>query len=285
MNRPTTLVALLVAATAFATACGSQSGTLGEAPTGTSPTATPPPTATPTVPPDTTVSPGTGKVLTIQVWFTRGGRLFATSRSGPWTVTSSRRAINSLMAGPTAVEAGAGVTNGVDRMPYTVSIGGGVATVDLPAAFYTGGRDHARLRQAQVVYSLTQFSTVTRVGFQKDGRATGAPVGRADHADLLPPIVVTSPVIGSTVTSPVVVAGTANVYEATVSVRILDSTGAELVTTFTTATCGSGCRGSYRHPVRFRVGATQRGTVEVFQVSPADGSRTHVVRIPVTLSP
>ncbi len=284
MNRPTTLLILLTGAAVLAVGCGSQSGTLGDAPTGSSPTNSSTATPTPTTPPAAT-PPGPGEVSTIQVWFTQRGRLFATSRSGPWTPASSRRALDALMTGPNAAEAAAGVGNGVARLPYTISIRGGVATVDLPAAFYAGGRARARLRQAQVVYTLTQFPTVTRIGFQKGGEATSAPVGRADYADVLPLIVVTSPVIGSTVTSPVVVAGTANVYEATVSMRILDSVGAEIAMTFTTATCGSGCRGSYQHSVPFRVGTTQRGTVEVFMISPEDGSHVHVVRIPVTLSP
>src|SRR5207247_2508559 len=101
-----------------------------------------------------------------------------------------------------------------------IGVSGGVATVDFAPGFYSGGRDAARLRQAQVVYTLTQFATVSRVGFQSGRQPVGAPVGRADYADLLALIVVSTPSIGDRVSSPVNVVGTANVFEATVSVRL-----------------------------------------------------------------
>lgn len=149
---------------------------------------------------------------------------------------------------------------------FEINISGGVATVNLPSAFYAGGRDPAK------------------VGFQRGGEALGAPLGRADYADLLPVILVSSPLIGQRVSSPITVAGTANVYEATVSVRILDATGAEIATTFTTATCGSGCRGDYSVAVSYRVPREQRATIQVHEVSADNGSRIHVVDIPVTLT-
>jgi hypothetical protein len=220
------------------------------------------------------------------VWLVRDGKLFVTRRTRPATVATARLALTTLIAGPTATESAAGVRSPISTgTTFDISLNQGVATVDLPASFYTGGRDVARMRQAQVIYTLTQYPTITKVGFQKDGEPTGWPLGRADYADLLPLILVTSPAIGQRVTSPVTVAGTANVYEATVSVRIRDARGVEIATTFTTATCGSGCRGRYSVAVKFRVGTVQRGTVEVFSVSAEDGSDSHLVRIPVTLVP
>ena len=56
-----------------------------------------------------------------------------------------------------------------------------------------------------------------------------------DYADLLAPIVVLEPVTGQRVSSPLTVVGTADVYEATVNVRVLDGAGRQLATTFTTA--------------------------------------------------
>lgn len=98
-------------------------------------------------------------------------------------------------------------------------------------------------------------------------------------------ITVESPAPGAAVTSPVTVAGNANVFEATVSIRILDSDGEILVETFTTATCGTGCRGTFTEDVSFDVDAEQAGTVMVFESSAEDGRPIHVVRIPVTLQP
>ena len=77
--------------------------------------------------------------------------------------------------------------------------------------------------------------------------------------------------------------GTANVFEATVSISVLDARGIEIVRAFTTATCGSGCRGDYSEAVRFRVEGTQPGTVRVYESSAETGEPIHVVDIPVTL--
>jgi immunoglobulin-like protein involved in spore germination len=100
-----------------------------------------------------------------------------------------------------------------------------------------------------------------------------------------PPIVVRAPVAGDEVGSPVTVAGSADVFEATVSIRILDASGQELAATFTTATCGTGCRGRYSEEVFFFTEDRQDGTIEVFESSAEDGSPLNVVRIPVVLVP
>jgi hypothetical protein len=87
------------------------------------------------------------------------------------------------------------------------------------------------------------------------------------------------------VTSPVTVSGTADVFEATVSVRVLDSAGHEIARTFTTASCGTGCRGDYSVTVSYSVPRTQPGTIEVFESSAKDGQPVNVQLIPVTLAP
>jgi hypothetical protein len=191
-----------------------------------------------------------------------------------------------LAAGPSAAEKRAGLTTALPADPgYTVrAITDGVTTIDLPPAFYAGEASTVRLRQAQVVYTLTQFPTASRVRFLSDGEPAGPPAGREDYADLLAPIVVLEPVTGQRVSSPLTVVGTADVYEATVNVRVLDGAGRQLATTFTTATCSSGCRGTYRVTLTYRSAAEGPGTVEVYQVSPQDGSRRDVVAVPVRLA-
>jgi hypothetical protein len=67
--------------------------------------------------------------------------------------------------------------------------------------------------------------------------------------------------------------------------RILDLNGQEIATRFTTATCGSGCRGSFSLAVPYQVSHEQAGTIQVYEVSPKDGSRNALVQIPVTLTP
>lgn len=81
------------------------------------------------------------------------------------------------------------------------------------------------------------------------------------------------------------ISGTANVFEATVSVRILDVSGVELAAGFATATCGSGCRGEFATELSFFTKVRQPGTVELFEVGAEGGSPINLVSIPVVLVP
>ncbi|PZG07080.1 spore gernimation protein, partial [Micromonospora craterilacus] len=241
-------------------------------------TTAPSPTDSRTPAPPTTGTAATGRpaTLTLELWYVRAGQLTPTRRTRPATVATSRLALTELAAGPTPAETAAGLVTLLPDGAEVSRIADGVATIRLPDA---PDPTTTRLRQAQVVYTLTQFPTVRQVAFGDD-----APAGRADYADLLPAIVVTGPVIGDRVTSPVTITGTADVFEATVSVRLLDAAGRQLATAFTTATCGTGCRGAYRVAVRYRLAREQPGTIEVYEVSAVDGSRTKVVAVPVTLT-
>jgi len=98
-------------------------------------------------------------------------------------------------------------------------------------------------------------------------------------------IVVDSPLPGDELRSPITVRGTANVFEASVSIQILDAGGEVLAAINTQASCGSGCRGTFSSPIAFYTPMRQSGMIEVFEVSAEDGSAIHVVRIPITLVP
>jgi hypothetical protein len=106
-----------------------------------------------------------------------------------------------------------------------------------------------------------------------------------DPTDELPPIVVDSPQPGSEIRSPVTISGTANVFEATVSIRIINSSGDVIQESFTTATCGTGCRGDYTAEVEFEVDKVESGIIEVYEQSMEDGSDLHKVSFPVILVP
>jgi hypothetical protein len=286
----TRITAALVAglAAGLLTACGpADSGSLGPAPQGS-------PTASPSADPsprralaDQPESPAAvARALTVQIWLVRGGRLFAAARTRPAEITTGRLALATLAEGPTKAERAAGVSSEIAAgSRFGLSLSHGVATVDPPSGFYTGGRDAARMRQAQVVFTLTQFPTIRSVFFDTGMTEPAAPVSRAAFAGLLPPIVVLAPPVGAHVSSPVVISGTADVYEATVSVRILDADGGEIATRFTNATSGTGTRGTYSVAVPYSAPREQAGTIEVFEVSARDGTRVNAVRIPVTLLP
>ncbi|OKI81634.1 Gmad2 immunoglobulin-like domain-containing protein [Micromonospora sp. CB01531] len=290
------LIAPLTALLLLTAGCApARTGTLGPAPAGASRTAgaTPtgagrtPATVSPTTRPSTPAAP-TGVeepspdgTVTLQLWFTRGGKLVPARRTLPATPATSRLALTELAAGPSLAETATGMTTLVPAGTQVSRIAGGVATLVPPAGFDGDDAATVRLRRAQVVWTLTQFPTVRRVAFAANDTT---PAARGDFADLLPPIVVTGPAIGDRVTSPVTVTGTADVFEATVSVRVLDAAGREVGTAFSTATCGSGCRGDYRVRVGYRLDRTGPGSIEVYEVSARDGSRINVVAVPVVLT-
>jgi germination protein M len=281
--------ALLCGLLVFA-ACGDE-GAPG--PGGAGPGATP--TGEETPEPNPTSPTGT---VTYQVWFYKGEVLTPAARTQESTPRVGTAALESLIAGPTEEEAsrglGTAIPAGTELLGLTVE--DGVATADLTSAYESGGGSlSVRMRLAQVVFTLTQFPTVSGVAFELDGRPVSVfsgeglildePLRRSDFEDLMPAITVEAPRPGAEVTSPVTISGTANVFEATVSLRLLDAEGREIARGFTTATCGTGCRGTYSKRMRFEIDGPQAGVVEAFEESAEDGSATNVVRVPVTLLP
>jgi hypothetical protein len=285
-----TSTAVIAAAAVLGAACSSSAGSLGPAPaapSSKSPSALP--STRPSIRPTPTGSPA--RPFTYQVWFALNGKLFESWRIQPFTPAVGRLALLALLAGPTTEERQAGIGTmipGGTRL-QDLTIASGIATVDLSPEFRPGGGDVPPLAVAQVVYSITQFSTVRQVVLRVNGgELFETPQSRDGYTSDLPAILVESPQIGSTVSSPVTVAGTANVFEATVSLRILVGDGNDvrtLASTFTNATCGTGCRGTFSVAVPFKINTEQQGTIEVFESSARDGSPIHVVRIPVTLTP
>ena len=177
-----------------------------------------------------------------------------------------------------------------------VEVAGGVATVDLSSEF-ARGRRHATPTSgpgfAQVVFTLTRFPEIEAVRFLIEGvpsanlnaTMTGEPATPADFADLLPPVMIDSPVYwASSGDNPLTVNGTANVFEATVSVELLDQHGTVLNEGFTTTTCGTGCRGEFAVALPYEVAEGQIGTLVAWETSMEDGSRLYERRHPVWLN-
>jgi hypothetical protein len=100
-----------------------------------------------------------------------------------------------------------------------------------------------------------------------------------------PAIVVNKPGPCQDVTTPVTVAGTADVFEAVVSIQVLDANGNQLSAVNVMASCGTGCRGTYRALVSFYSPTRQNGTIKVYEVSAKNGQPINVVSIPVVLVP
>ncbi|MEP6909408.1 MAG: Gmad2 immunoglobulin-like domain-containing protein [Actinomycetota bacterium] len=235
----------------------------------------------------------------LEVWFARGEKLVSVTRKHEATPRVATAAIEALLAGPTKTERASGIESAVPAWTRLlgISIAKGVAIVDLTSDYQSGGGSLSmQVRLGQVVYTLTQFPTVRKVSFRLDGTPVDVfssegivlshPVGRPDYKDLLPVIVVSQPNAQARVTSPATVSGSANVFEANVTVKVLDAGGRVVGKTFTTASCGTGCRGTYSVDVRFRTDREQQGTIVVSDDDAAGvGHPPHEVRVPVVLVP
>jgi spore germination protein GerM len=301
------LSVILVAMLGFlAASCGAGEGaeSAGPVPSKRAGVDTEPDTATSTVEGETgsaseTLPPPAGKSkVTYQVWFTEGDTLYVAKRTQSATPRIGTAALEALFEGPASFEAETGVGTAVPQGTQLLglTIDDGIATVDLTSEFESGGGSLAMfLRLGQVVCTLDQFPTVDGVLFKLDGEPVDVfsgegivldhPVGCKDYEDVLPVILVTSPTAGERVTSPVPVRGSANVFEANVTLRILDENGDEIARTFTTAECGSGCRGDFLALVSYEIDHEQLGTIVVQDDDAAGiGTPPHQVRIPVVLS-
>jgi Sporulation and spore germination/Immunoglobulin-like domain of bacterial spore germination len=253
--------------------------------------------------PGTTVAPSTSAspdVTAFAVYFFRGDRLVPVYRTVPRTLAVARAALQQLLAGPTAVESAgaAGLTSTVpsgSRL-LDVSISGGNATVDLSGQFESGGGSASMFgRLAQVVYTVTQFPSVTGVTFRLDGQPVttfssegivlSGPSVRADYRDDLPAIFMDAPAWGTPIANPVRIAGLANVFEAQFSIEISTASGTVIASRNVMASCGTGCWGSFEVVVPYAVDREQPGWVTAFDLSARDGSRENVVSYPVVLTP
>jgi germination protein M len=240
-----------------------------------------------------------GRKLPIQLWYVQDVRGEAKLRLH-WVELPAVPAI-----GRAALEAlFAGVPDEAPKNTYSIvpeetelldlSITKSVATVDLSGEFENTGVGTAAdgLQIAQVVYTLTQFPSVKKVRFLIDGQEVvmigghgielEGPQSRKDWETSLPPIVVFRPYAGEEVDVPFTLTGAANVFEATVSWRLKQ--GPEVLEEgFMTATCGTGCYGTFAQEIDPDVDLPARVVLEVFESSAEDGRPLHMQRIPLLL--
>lgn len=316
--KPTGRLFIVVALVALLAACGSAAGTLGPVPSAaptpspstgpTDPDVTAAPSAT--IPPasaEPSASPGespAGGTTIVRVYFYLGGKpdsdgLVPLLREVPETKAVATAAMNALLAGPT--EAGSGDRTITTAIPagsrlLGLSIKDGVATVNLSSEFESGGGSaSAKIRLGQVVYTLTQFSTVKSVIFQIEGRQVtvfgsegivlDGPVARADYLDLLPAIFVDRPAYNAALGNPGRVSGSAqDVFEATFRVTLLDGSGKTIADEQVMAACMC-ASGAFSATVAYDVPKAQWGTLRVWAGSAKDGSPIAVREYPVWLTP
>ena len=285
-----------------ATATGVSSPSAPTAPAATARATTPavatstPPTAV-SSPSATSSGSGSGETLTLRVYFLRGEHIASMQRTVPQTLQVAAAALGELLKGPVAQD-GSGVSTAVPSGTTYIStaIEGGTATVNLSGDFAAGGGSasmHARL--AQVVYTLTQFPSISAVQFALDGQIVDVfgseglildhPQTRADYEDITPAILLESPTPGGSATGATLrITGTANTFEATFNAKVTDANGQVLAQQVVTATSGSGTRGTFDATLIFAPAPTpaSQGTLTVYESSAKDGSPQNVIEIPVT---
>ena len=206
------------------------------------------PTATESVTTATTPVPVSPKPIAVTVFRVDNGLLRPTVEHVPHTTAVAAAALGALGLG-------AGVT-----------ISDGTATVALDKAT----QDQA----AEIVYTLTQFSTVKNVDVA--GRMG---LTRDDFASYVPPIFVESPAAGAEVPGTFHVSGTASVFEATLVVQLVRD-GKVILKQSVTASEGAPGRGTFDTTVHATPGTV---TVAAFSPSAADGTPQHEVDVPVTI--
>jgi spore germination protein GerM len=306
-------------ATTSVTASGDEPGGSGEPPIPTESPASPEPTEEPASPspsepvetsaPTATPSPnGTSaptSTMLVRAYFLLdepdgGSTLVPVLRTVPESTATARAAMKALLAGPSAHELAAdprlSTTIPAGTRLLGVSVASGVATVNLSGEFARlGSSFSARARLAQVVYTLTQFSTINSVRFELDGEPMTSlapsitldkPVSRATYrGTMLPDIFVDRPAWGAALLKGGRVNGLANVFEAQFKLAVLDASGKVLVDMPVHATCGSGCWGTFDVTVHYTLSKGQYGTLRVWDPSERDGSPTSVREYPVWLAP
>ena len=129
-----------------------------------------------------------------------------------------------------------------------------------------------QMRLAQVVYTITQFPTVKGVVFSLDGDPIDVLGGEDHHRPAADSGRLRRPPSDDPgheprarpggVGNPVLISGSANVFEANVSVKILDSENDEVIAE-TDRDLRDGCRGTYRVSVPYEVDHAQDGTIVV----------------------
>jgi hypothetical protein len=158
---------------------------------------------------------------------------------------------------------------GALRLAAPVTISDGTAQVRLS--------DATPDEVAEIVYTLTQFPSVTHVDVA--GR-TG--LTRDDFAAYLPIIFVESPAGGSDVPSTITVSGTATVFEATLVVELVRD-GKVLEKQTVTASEGAPARGTFS--TTLHAPSAGAAVVTAFAPSAENGTPQHQVDVPVTVTP
>jgi hypothetical protein len=190
----------------------------------------------------------------------------------------ARAAVELLLEGPSGHPAlTTEVPDGTELLD--VNISDRVLVVDLSEE--VRGRGGASAQEVafaqQLAHTGAQFDTVDAVQLWVEGEPVDELWGHLDWSEpiepdpfALSPITFDSHEWGERVTAGrVTVGGEANTFEATVELRLLAPDGSVAEETFTTATSGTGTRGTWEHT--FDLDEPGRWTIEAIEPDPSDG--------------
>lgn len=187
-----------------------------------------------------------------------------------------------LVEGPSAEELAAGYASalGPDIEVVGVRVEGGVATAGFSAGFASGGAAAVAQRCAQVVFTLTGAG-VERVAFEVDGVPFDAPGRtREDFPALRPSILVTSPLPGDAISSPVPLRGESNTSGASFVIQVVDASG-QTVTEQLFTGGGSGQWLGFETSVEFEA-SPGAGQLLMYDPAAPGGMAGPAARVPVT---
>ncbi|MDH3500561.1 MAG: GerMN domain-containing protein, partial [Acidimicrobiia bacterium] len=207
-----------------------------------------------------------------------------------------------LLAGPTSAEEASRPAIPDATELLGLAIFDGIATVDLSGAYASGGGSASMLgRVAQVVFTLTQYSTIDAVNFELDGAPIDVLGGegiilddyntREELFDQLPLVFVDRPSYRGQATNPMRIRGWTSAFEATFNVAIVDADG--LIRTEQAVTAGGDqivipngpVWTAFDVDVPYTVDAEQVGALITWADSAKDGSPQGVREYPVSLVP
>ena len=229
----------------------------------------------------TTTTTAPAETSELRVYWLLDGKVWPALREVEDTDAVATAALEALVEGPSEDESRdlsfeTAIPDGTEV--NSVEIEDGVATVHLSAEL-----EEAAL--AQVVYTVSQFSTVESVAILPEESDRTA-YTRADFEDVTPAILVESPLASEEVGSPLRVTGTANTFEATFEYELTDTDGRIVDENFVTATSGSGTRGTFDFTTDpYTVPFEGVGSLIVYESSAKDGSRINLVEIPLRMTP
>lgn len=224
--------------------------------------------------------------ISVTAYFLREGRVAPARMHVPATQAVATAAVNALFGGPPPDGLDTAIPSGSRLLSLAIDHGVATATVSLELS------DATEAAQAQIVYTLTRFPSVTGVVLRlengplpltgSDGGKLTEPATRADYEGDTPRILIESPLPGDTVHSPLEVTGTSNDFEATFQLELVQG-DQKLVEKTVTASSGSGERGTFSERLAY---LANRGpaTIVAYEANVGEGPpQLGRVEIPVVL--